>query len=812
MILDRIPDGVLDDKTQALKLGSVIEAPGPGEDAMTVMNRECELSVLTGDTLSNMGQVISNLYLPLLDFQLSDGDGDGQVDVAAIAAGGGDVETGVHEGAVTIGSNTTIATEFKANMQRFAGHIAHAIRQVKGDVQLQVPNIHIDNPEDVTEYYEVVQQLENAMEDWSKLVATVVEQENSKKPRGKGPVAEIDFWRQRNAALSALYEQINMPNVQAMLKVLSLVEAPMLATFNYNYSELQKLYVEAKDNVKFLQTLDRHFKNIDTGSFSTILDTLPSMMNAIRMVWIISRHYNTDERMVPLMERIAAKIAEKVEVEINIRSILRKSPEVAKKLIKEAQTVLEAWQSNYMQVRQRIEESGTHIRWEFDRKRLFEQTNYMARTCADLYEVATVLDQFHKFLGPELKAVTGESEGIDEVMTRVEQLVEPLETVPFNIFDRRYKDSWSGVMTRFHQHVAEIEEMTKSFIELSFQKLRSAEGAFELVENFRNIQSRESINTQINERYKDILQQYTKELEGIHHIFETHRANAPIYKNYPPVAGAIAWARDLYTRAKKPILRFKGHEGLLQSEFGEEVKQRYLAFARAVDAYVSHLFKDWEARVQGVATEKLKQPILAAAGKTEEGGKGTEDADAAAEGGPRRRDGQGPGQPGRRSTTSSDAAAAVQGQLRARALDDHPREQVPRPHGLCDPRGRAQRDAAGGQVPHVPAEPQPLAQEVREPARLAHGRREPAAAQADREPAARAAHGLHAAQLELAAHPELHRDVRPGAQRVRGRRLADPEELDDDHRGRPPSSMVLVQAIDLRKAGGRTGAPVPAQT
>ena len=76
VILDRIPDGVLDDKTVCfLKLGSVIEAPGPGEDAMTVMNRECELSVLTGDTLSNMGQVISNLYLPLLDFQLSDGDG-----------------------------------------------------------------------------------------------------------------------------------------------------------------------------------------------------------------------------------------------------------------------------------------------------------------------------------------------------------------------------------------------------------------------------------------------------------------------------------------------------------------------------------------------------------------------------------------------------------------------------------------------------------------------------------------------------------------------------------------------------------------
>jgi hypothetical protein len=110
-------------------------------------------------------------------------------------------------------------------------------------------------------------------------------------------------------------------------------------------------------------------------------------MNAIRMVWIISRHYNTDERMVPLMERIAAKIADKVEVEVNIRTILRRPPELAKRLIKEAQTVLESWLGNYMNVRAKIEESGTHTRWEFDRKRLFEQTSYMARVCADLHEV-----------------------------------------------------------------------------------------------------------------------------------------------------------------------------------------------------------------------------------------------------------------------------------------------------------------------------------------------------------------------------------------------------------------------------------------
>lgn len=60
------------------------------------------------------------------------------------------------------------------------------------------------------------------------------------------------------------------------------------------------------------------------------------------------------------------------------------------------------------------------------------------------------------------------------------------------------------------------------------------------------------------------------------------------------------------------IQTYQAHEGLLTSAFGEQVKQRYLVFARAVDAYSTHLYSEWEQRVGAVATEKLKQPILCA--------------------------------------------------------------------------------------------------------------------------------------------------------------------------------------------------------
>jgi dynein heavy chain len=66
-------------------------------------------------------------------------------------------------------------------------------------------------------------------------------------------------------------------------------------------------------------------------------------MNAIRMVWIISRHYNRDERMVPLMERIAWELANKVANIVNVKTILRKPPMESKKIIMDAKNLLEAW-------------------------------------------------------------------------------------------------------------------------------------------------------------------------------------------------------------------------------------------------------------------------------------------------------------------------------------------------------------------------------------------------------------------------------------------------------------------------------------
>jgi dynein heavy chain len=48
------------------------------------------------------------------------------------------------------------------------------------------------------------QVINDTCSEWARKVRTALEAQLKKVPQGKGPLAEIDFWRERNAALSAL--------------------------------------------------------------------------------------------------------------------------------------------------------------------------------------------------------------------------------------------------------------------------------------------------------------------------------------------------------------------------------------------------------------------------------------------------------------------------------------------------------------------------------------------------------------------------------------------------------------------------------
>ncbi|XP_075390744.1 dynein axonemal heavy chain 10 [Tenrec ecaudatus] len=481
-----------------------------------------------------------------------------------------------------------------------------------GEIKLEMPSISVEG--DVAELaadHEIVEVLEQCVINWLNQISTAVEDQLRKSPQGNGPLAEIDFWRERNATLSALYEQTKLPVVKKVLDVIKESESLLVANLPPVLTEMFKFHMEAADNVRFLSTVERHFKNLTHGSgFQVVLETIPSMMSALRMVWIISRHYNKDERMIPLMERIAWEIAERVCRVINLRTLFKENRATAQHKTLEAKNTLTLWKKSYFDVRAKIEASGREARWEFDRKRLFERTDYMATICQDLYDILQVIEEFYNIFGPELKAVTGDPKRIDDVLCRVDSLVSPMETLTFDPFSIKSSQYWKYVMDDFKIEVLVIEKEAKSFIDESFKTLRSAEAAFDMLLKFKHIRSREAINRQMMMKFNDILDQYCKEIDIVNKLFIQNLDNPPLYKNHPPVAGAVYWERSLFYRIKHTILRFQEVEEILEGDRGREVKQKYLEVGKRMKEYEDQKYEQWKESTEQTLPTLMKKSLL----------------------------------------------------------------------------------------------------------------------------------------------------------------------------------------------------------
>uniref|UniRef100_A0A2K6F6K2 Dynein axonemal heavy chain 10 n=1 Tax=Propithecus coquereli TaxID=379532 RepID=A0A2K6F6K2_PROCO len=485
-----------------------------------------------------------------------------------------------------------IRDEFLMNLQKFANGIQRTMQQLEGEIKLEMPSVSVEG--EVSELAadpETVEVLEQCVINWLNQISAAVQDQLKKTPQGHGPLAEIEFWRERNATLSALHEQTKLPVVRKVLDVIKEADSMLVANVQPVLTELFKFHTEASDNVRFLSTVERHFK---VGWHASAFHS---------SFWLRLLGSNR-----PPGTRLAARSPAPARHAISW--LCRENRTSAQHKTLEAKNTLKLWKKAYFDVRAKIEASGREARWEFDRKRLFERTDYMASICRDLYAVLQVMEEFHNIFGPELKAVTGDPKRIDDVLCRVDGLVTPMESLTFDPFSIKSSHFWKYVMDEFKIEVMVIEKEAKNFIDESFKTLRSAEAAFDMLLKFKHIRSREAINRQMMLKFNDILAQYCKEIDIINKLFVQNLENPPLYKNLPPVAGAICWERSLFHRMKHTILRFQEVEEILEGDRGQEVKQKYLEVGRTMKEYEDRKYEQWRDATEQVLPNLMKKSLL----------------------------------------------------------------------------------------------------------------------------------------------------------------------------------------------------------
>jgi dynein heavy chain len=243
----------------------------------------------------------------------------------------------------------------------------------------------------------------------------------------------------------------------------------------------------------------------------------------------MSKHYNKDERFVPLMEKIVNEIIHRVRRTIEITTLFSVyTLNEAKDLCYQAKQLLLKWKIEYENIRIKLEDG--FLKWNFEYRLLFDKTDYMSQICDDLIQMSSNLNQFYDIFGSEMKAVTGDEQMVDRVLEHVSNLKKSFSTCHFDIFDRDNSQQWRLFIEEFKHRSSIIEHEAKGFIHASFTQLRSAETALDMLMKFQKIDTTHVLAYEMIRQFSAILLQYCKEVDSIYDLFIKYKKNPPISK------------------------------------------------------------------------------------------------------------------------------------------------------------------------------------------------------------------------------------------------------------------------------------------
>jgi len=228
---------------------------------------------------------------------------------------------------------------FITDVMKFDENIKSKLENLRGDVELKTPEAPHDKIEQKPVSYskasldsECLKHFVGIVTSWCDTITKYLKDDPSSIPlkpdNMTGPKVEIEHWSRRLLTLISITEQLkSKPNrvVTGVLKARALRQeqdeskgVDDSAPGSQGSDDIRKLLErwrevdlaitdalnEARDNYRFLDNLRKITEPLYEETPTVVADSMPTLMNSMKMIHTLSRHYGTEVRMTNLFERI----------------------------------------------------------------------------------------------------------------------------------------------------------------------------------------------------------------------------------------------------------------------------------------------------------------------------------------------------------------------------------------------------------------------------------------------------------------------------------------------------------------------------
>jgi len=494
--------------------------------------------------------------------------------------------------------------ELLDSMTSLRAMMGEAIDNFKDSIRLDPPDKDImDKVENKLKSFEqmstntiVVTHCVSMCYSWmTKMSALIAEADgpSGKRDEDPGPRSEFQRWRIRAQKFSTVLDQLQQNDFRKVLGVLKEAKnnddeaVKCMKQWRVLDNDLTDCSNEAKDNLKYLGTLDKYFEILYNGTVAEVEESLPALLNNVKMMQQISRYYNTSERMTTLYVKISNQII--ACSRRNLTAAGKPWDQNCQELVAHMALVRKLYNSYLEQyeVTKNKNDLTTKVSTEpeIDETIVFGKVEAFIRRVEKCGEIFTTIGQFRDTAKHSI-------EGMESITAKFSQIVDDMRRKPYDIFDFN-KASFERDYLDFQAAIHDLEALLQGFINTSFETIPSTEAALDLLARFQKIITRESLQADLDQKQMVIFQNYGLDLDFVQRTYERHKSDPPLVRTMPPVAGCITWSRQLLRRIEKPMASFASSTQIMATKESKKIIKTYNKVATALIEFETLWHEAW---------------------------------------------------------------------------------------------------------------------------------------------------------------------------------------------------------------------------
>ncbi|XP_067341693.1 dynein axonemal heavy chain 5-like [Channa argus] len=355
-----------------------------------------------------------------------------------------------------------------------------------------------------------------------------------------GPSAELEHWKTRMVTFNSLMEEVKRPHVKRTLGVLQVAKSRTMRSWRELDGNITVVANEAKNNVKYLHTLDKFFRPLGKCTPTSMLEHIPGLMTSIRMIHTISQYYNTSERMTSLLLKVTNQMIATCRSFLSqgVAHIWEHSRPVLLQRISECCNLNVDYQRSFHTVRDKLRENSENRQFDFSENYIFGKFDAFCRRLEKIAHMASTMESLAALQHMKV-------EGVEKIYIRYQNLVSTTKSKTYDVLDHR-KLEFDSDYADFQLQVQGLFESLQSLLNFWFHQSLTTEQMLELLAVF---ESGPTARLDLKQHYLLLLLRYSRELELLKKTYQKQRDRPALPQSYNRIAVVLLQYEMLHLRA-----------------------------------------------------------------------------------------------------------------------------------------------------------------------------------------------------------------------------------------------------------------------